>query len=625
MNPRVGGIGFVVCLSLSLSSGSLAAQRGRTSPSGGILLSTGRLVVSVKEPNGSSFPYMANVSLLTRGGGLFSSSSTQRGDQAVFENVPSGNYTVEVDAPGYKKAVQPVTMTGSGTNIVFITMDRDLPAGASPGPPILAPKALRETQKGLRALQQNNLPEAKTHLDRALQLAPGSPGVNYLAGLLYLQLGDGPQSIALLEKATSLDPKHAPALVVLGEAYYRQKEYSKAVEALEQALRLKPLLWRAHWIAGAVYLQQTNFQKAREHAEAALRIGKEGAKEARYLLAKSFAGLGECEHAITELETFLADAPSGPKVDMARQLLDRLRSPLVGLSSPLPAGEVIAPQSALAPVSTPSFLNWAPPDIDEAKLETSPGASCELPHLLEQAGARVTELVSNIEKFAATEMLEHERVNLIGIPIERESRRYEYVASIEETRPGSLFIDEHRSGAYGRDLFPAQISTRGLPVLALVFHPYHRGEFEFTCEGLSEWQGTPVWIVHFRQRADRERRMRDYRINQQSHPVSLKGRAWIAASTFQILRIESDLVEPVPEIRLFRDHLAVDYAPVRFQKQNTELWLPQFAEWYVDFAGKKYHRRHQFTNFLLFSVDEKQRINQPREVASGALEGHGKN
>jgi hypothetical protein len=289
----------------------------------------------------------------------------------------------------------------------------------------------------------------------------------------------------------------------------------------------------------------------------------------------------------------------------------------------LPAGEAIATQNTLAPILTPNFLSWAPPDIDDVKPETSPGASCDLPTLLEQAGARVRELVSNIEKFAATEMLEHERVNLIGIPIERESRRYEYVASIEEARPGSLFIDEHRSGVYGRDLFPAQISTRGLPALALVFHPYHRPEFEYICEGSGDWQGMPVWIVHFRQRADRERRMRDYRINQQSHPVSLKGRAWIAAKSFQILRIESDLVEPVPEIRLFRDHLAVDYAPVRFQKQNTELWLPQFAEWYLDLAGKKYHRRHQFTNFLLFSVDEKQRINQPREVAS--LGGHGKN
>ena len=43
-----------------------------------------------------------------------------------FENVRPGNYTVEVDAPGYKKAVQPVTLNVSGeTSIVYITMERD--------------------------------------------------------------------------------------------------------------------------------------------------------------------------------------------------------------------------------------------------------------------------------------------------------------------------------------------------------------------------------------------------------------------------------------------------------------------------------------------------------------------
>jgi hypothetical protein len=37
------------------------------------------------------------------------------------------------------------------------------------------------------------------------------------------------------------------------------------------------------------------------------------------------------------------------------------------------------------------------------------------------------------------------------------------------------------------------------------------------------------------------------------------------------------------------------------------------------------HRRHSFTNFLLFSVDEKQRIALPKEVASGTPEGQGTN
>lgn len=557
------------------------------------------------------------------------SSSTQRGDQAVFENVSPGNYTVEVNAPGYKKAVQQVSVNMAGeTAFVYVAMERDTAdavGGPPPGPPILAPKALGETQKGLKALQQNNPSEAKPHLERALELAPGSPDVNYLAGVLYLQLGDVPRAVVCLEKAAALEPKHALALLSLGEVYYRQKAFGKAAEALERGLALKPTFWRGHALASSVYFQQGDFLKAREHAEAALRVGREEASDARYPLAKSLAALGEREQAIAQLETLLAKPRQDSLfVSPARQLLERLRAPLPEAARMPPPAEAV-PVRVLMPIVPPSFLRWAPPDVDEEAPETSKTVPCELPGLLNRAGGKVQELMSNIEKFAATEKLEHEQLNPVGIATDRESRRYEYVATIEEIRPGSLSVEEYRTGSSERDLFPARIATLGLPVLALVFHPYHQGEFEYACEGLGDLRGQPVWLAYFRQRSDRPKRIRSYRVNHQSFPVSLKGRAWIAANTFEILRMESDMVEPVPAIRLFRDHQAVEYAPVRFQKQKTELWLPRFAELYFELGGKRYRRRHSFADFLLFSVDEKHRMAEPKEVASGGPEPEGKN
>ena len=45
---------------------------------------------------------------------------------------------------------------------------------------------------------------------------------------------------------------------------------------------------------------------------------------------------------------------------------------------------------------------------------------------------------------------------------------------------------------------------------------------------------------------------------------------------------------------------------------NVEMWLPQSAELYSDWRGKRMHRRHSFSNYILFSVDEKQRISEPK-------------
>jgi len=93
-----------------------------------------------------------------------------------------------------------------------------------------------------------------------------------------------------------------------------------------------------------------------------------------------------------------------------------------------------------------------------------------------------------------------------------------------------------------------------------------------------------VWQVHFRQRPDKPNTIRGYQIgeNGPSYPVALRGRAWIAADSYQIMRMETDLIAPLPEIRLFTDHTVVEYGPVRFKSRNVEMWLPQSAELYSD-------------------------------------------
>ena len=97
--------------------------------------------------------------------------------------------------------------------------------------------------------------------------------------------------------------------------------------------------------------------------------------------------------------------------------------------------------------------------------------------------------------------------------------------------------------------------------------------------------------------------------------VALKGRAWIAAGSFQIVRLETDLIAPLPQIRLVADHATIEYGPVHFKSRNLDMWLPQNAEVHYDWKGRRSHRRHSFKNYLLFSVDEKQRISAPKDAS----------
>ena len=257
---------------------------------------------------------------------------------------------------------------------------------------------------------------------------------------------------------------------------------------------------------------------------------------------------------------------------------------------------------------------WLPPDIDEKVGSPDPAATCALDDVVKNAGVRIQEFVQNVDRFAATESVNHESINKRGIPASPITRKFDYLVAVQEVKPGIFSVDEYRTSATIPSDFPDGIATNGLPALVLIFHPHNAENFNFACEGLTRWNGGLAWQVHFRQRTDKPNTTRRYRLGLQgrSYPVGLKGRAWIAADSYQIVRIETQEIAPVPEIRLSADRTAIEYGPVHFTERNLDMWLPQSAEVFVDWRGRRFHRRHSFSKYLLFSVDDKQKISAPK-------------
>ena len=133
------------------------------------------------------------------------------------------------------------------------------------------------------------------------------------------------------------------------------------------------------------------------------------------------------------------------------------------------------------------------------------------------------------------------------------------------------------------------------------------------CEGLASWNGHPAWQIYFRQRADKPNKIRSYKIgmNAPSHPIALKGRAWFVADSYQIVGLQTDLIDALPDLRLTVDHANIEYGPVHFSSRGVDMWLPQTAEVFSELRGKRIHRRLGFSNYLLFAVDDTQKISSP--------------
>lgn len=273
-----------------------------------------------------------------------------------------------------------------------------------------------------------------------------------------------------------------------------------------------------------------------------------------------------------------------------------------------------SPASKIAPAAPPAAnLLWSPPGVDAFVPKVAAGVACSLPAVLEGVGQRMTQFVTNLQKFSATEHLDHYPIDSAGKRMIAQTRSFDYVAQITPLDGGMFSVEEYRDGSFDRSRFPASVATEGLPAMALIFHPLLAPDFKFACEGLGNWQGRPSWQIHFIQRTDRPSRIGGYRTLEHYYPFYLKGRAWINAGTYQVLRLETELAQPIPEVGLTEDLLIINYGSVTFHTHKQQLWLPLSAEMYMERHGRRFYRVHTFSEFKIFAVDTDQNIHAPKE------------
>jgi tetratricopeptide (TPR) repeat protein len=543
--------------------------------------------------------------------------------QAIFTNVPFGQYDVEISAVGYLSAHKDVSVMNSLHPQQFdIVLQRDPSAvNLDVADSIMSPKARKDTKHAVAALKSAHYKDAQRDLDDALKLDPSSPDLNFLLGYLYFEKKDFARAESYLTAATSANPRNAQALTLLGRAGLERADYPAARSALEQAVLADQENWLPHNLLADTYLHEKNFDKARNEAEIAIAKGKLNASPAQLVLGQALLGMGRDQDGIQALNVFLDESPQHPLAGQVRTLIAEIQSGgnTEPQTAPAPAGNTpktearLSGVDPLAALPAPGFnlKSWRPPNVDDVQPALAAGVTCPAEKVREESGRRVQEFVQDVTRFAAVEDLFHQALDQFGIPVRTETRKYNYVATISEPEPGFLAVDEYRAEKLTLAGYPDQIASTGFAALALVFHPDMRDNFTFTCEGLGDWHGQASWLVHFRQRDDRPNRMHSYKVGNQIRPVALKGRAWITADKFQIVRIEADMIHPMPEIQLLSEHQAVEYGPVPFPKKNISLWVPRTAEIYFDFRKHHYYRRHSFDHFMLFSADSQEKRKEP--------------
>lgn len=539
---------------------------------------------------------------------------------AHIESVMGGDYNLDVTAIGYQPHHEKLTVIGGYAKTeAFVKMhpfdgsDDNVEFG-QPGAPPIAPAAQRDFELAVTALQSGKRGEAEPRIRAALKRSPGSPDVHYLAGFIAESAGNDAAARAEYEVAVKILPTHLAAQIALGNIFVRAGDGASAVPHLEKALSAGPNSWRAHWLLAEAYLEMkpSDPDRARENADRAIALGKERATSAMVTLALADAVQGNLAASREKLEAFLKGNPKDSSAPRAKQVLDAVEKAEAG-----GAGKIdIVPHPEKDPLDlegvSPEAMPGLPVGVDAAVPAVTAGASCELPQVLAGAAFRSAELVDNVQRFSAKELVVHEDLDAKGTARNSSLQNYDYVAAIERPLPSLIVMREMRDGVYGfGPNWPGPLAMDGIPAIGLIFNRVYSSDFSFSCEGLGQWRGQPAWQVRFEQKPGVRPRIHQWRVNNFTHPAYLKGRAWLTANSYQLLHVETDLAQPISAIRLEYQHISIDYSPVAYPSKQSSLWLPASAQVYYKYKGHYYRQEHSLSNFTLFSIDTKEKIADP--------------
>jgi tetratricopeptide (TPR) repeat protein len=647
----------VALLATSLPCSAQGRQQQAAPPSSPMVLVKGAVIVVVRDAQGRTLGLSSDVSitLSAPGGPVLPFTIQRNGEEWVFPNLDPGvQYTVKVEAPGYQTAEQYVDLPYSNAPTVraefYLLPTKTGPAAKPEGGAILAPRAQKEVQQGLKDLKANKIGSAQKHLAKALKMAPGNPLVNYLMGESWLRASKAEEAIPYLENAISLDPKQTGALMALGTVRYQQGDMPKAIDLLKRAVESNRGSWQAHWLLAAAFLRAGGYEMAREQAESALKYGKEQADPARLILGEALARLGKRDQALETFSDYLKRHPNDPRAKQIRGLMAKLQQPPEAATEaahvagkqpqedvqafadskeapaprrpkPTPTADLSATPTLAAPTPPPTTLatvpaeeNWAPPDVDAEKPEIISDATCRLPQILREAAKHAEELVSDLQKFSATEDFQDVEIKRNGGLSRPLTGKFSYLVFIHNLRPNLISIQEMRTPSPAALLGGDRLVSTGSAALALVFHPDFAKDFTWKCDGMGEWKGQPAWVIHFQQRADRPTsRLHGFETPAGGTLLALKGLAWVAANGDHVLHLETDLVKPAQELQFDKEHFVINYTLVRFRTHPVALWLPESVDAYFRYRDHSYHQYSRFTNFELFWVGTGQKIEEPKQ------------
>jgi tetratricopeptide (TPR) repeat protein len=247
----------------------------------------------------------------------------------------------------------------------------------------------------------------------------------------------------------------------------------------------------------------------------------------------------------------------------------------------------------------------------------------DLKEILAAAGKNVATLYNDLQNSTSLEKVRQQKLRHNGKVADEAVEKFRYLCLMPEDPQVPGFKEYRKSihPAWGRKkaLKGGYMLTSGFVSSALVFYPNYQSGAEFRYLGRQKIDGQETYVVAFAQIPMKAPLVGNFTVGKHSDPTFQQGLAWIDTQNYQIVRLLTELLKPLPEVRLNKETTRIDYQEVHFKQLARSLWLPKDVTVTVDWHGKTLRNDHQYSDFKLFNVGAAEKIAKrtaPKPIAN---------
>jgi tetratricopeptide (TPR) repeat protein len=553
----------------------------------------------------------------------------------TFENVKEFGVDVRVTKKGYLKAHTLVDFGASNRTWVIRVTLRDAEESPELLPQAeliarLAPRLKKLTASdGLSAAGEKDYEHGvmeyldKNHPDRAVPLFlkvtrrdASCMLCSTMLALAELDMGDWDgayHNLSELSNKVVADRTlgRPESLLALGVMESWRREPKTAAGYFVEALKYAPQDPLALQELGRTQALIQNWGAANEYLSKAIAAG--AGPEARLLRAQALLAGDHSQEANAEMVRYLdgRDVKTMP-IEVRQlwvQIQDRMKTEAAYLKAkPEGAGAI-------------DYLRRPPPELKGLEPATDQRL---LDSILSAVGKTVAGFFQDFPNTSSVEQIHQEKLGHNHKILATLDQEFSYLCFTPADAWGPGF-DEYRVNPSGEQtarqgLQDGFMLTSGFASASLLFHPRYQSQASFHYLGRQKVNGRDTYVIAFAQLPAKARLMGGFKSGQIKMTTLCQGLAWVDTESYEITRLRTDLLMPLPEISLERQTTEIDFGEVHFKGISKGFPVPQQVTVTVDWNGKHFRNEHRYSEFKLFKVETSEKMGKPKQV-SGTSKG----